>query len=922
MADEARLRRLLEEILEFGRTPEDACRDCPELLPEVRARLRVARAVEAELEAMFPTPRVGGGAAPRAEPGLPRIPGYGVEGILGRGGMGVVYRARHLGLNRPVAIKMLLSGGFAGPPEIARFRREAEAVARLKHAHIVQVYDVGELEGRPYFTMELMEGGSLAQRLGGTPQPAGKAVSLVSTVAAAVQAAHDGGVIHRDLKPANILLAADGAPKVSDFGLARRIDDGPALTLTGATLGTPSYMAPEQAAGMPGAIGPAVDIYALGALLYELLTGRPPFRADTAAETERQVIAEEPALPSRLNAKVPRDLETICMKCLRKDPRQRYPSARELAEDLGRFQRGEPIAARPVGRPERLVRWARRKPATAALVLTALAFVAVAFVAAMREAALAAEQRAEAAKWESRLEFVIGLQRQGRFAEARTILGRVPDAGSEDLRQRISQALRELGVVERLDAIRMNRAASGKDDFGRAQAGRDYQAAFAAAGLGTVDEPPARVAERIVATGMGCAIVEAIDDWVFCATDRGRVAWLLKVARLADPDPAWGDRVRDPTLWENGAALAELARAAPIAERSVPLLLVLAGLLEGAGGDAVGFLRRVQAAHPADFWANFTLAEALGAADEAIGFYRAAMAVRPQALAAYVNIGNALAGLGRTDEAIGYWRRALEIDPRSALARLNLAIGLLNRGEPEQALEHLEETIRVAPELAMAHAAKGHALLDIARPDEAEVALRCALEALPEGDPRHAYVVQLMERCDRERAAVRRLSSVVQGVEKPIDGAEGVDLARLALRTGRYAAACELYADAFTVAPALAADPGSGDRYNAACAAALVAAGRDPDVGAAPEDVRARWRKLALDWLREDLLSWVAVADQGAGPRLGALRETLDHWRTDPDLATLREPGDLERLPASEREACGAIWADLDALLARVSDRQ
>jgi WD40 repeat protein len=303
------------------------------------------------------------------------VPRYEVLEELGRGGMGVVYKARDTRLGRLVALKMILHAHHAGPSERDRFRDEARAVARLSHPNVVQVYEVGETGGLPFFALEFFPGGSLARRLGGTPLPPGDAARLVEVLARAVQAAHEAGVVHRDLKPANVLLAADGTPKVADFGLAKLAGGDSGRTATGAVLGTPSYMAPEQAQGKKE-VGPQVDVYALGAVLYECLTGRPPFRAATPAHTVLQVLREEPAPPRRLNPQVPADLETVCLKCLAKEPAQRYPSAAALAEDLRRFGAGLPVRARPVGAAGRVWRWCRRNPALAA----ALAAVAASLV--------------------------------------------------------------------------------------------------------------------------------------------------------------------------------------------------------------------------------------------------------------------------------------------------------------------------------------------------------------------------------------------------------------------------------------------------------------------------------------------------------------------------------------------------------------
>jgi serine/threonine protein kinase len=380
-----------EELLAQGTelTAEELCRDCPEQAPEVARRLSALRAVyraldtDAEARATLPV-------GPAAPADLPSVPGYEVLGELGRSGMGVVYQARQVRLNRLVALKMV-RGGHAGAEELARFRAEAQAVARLQHPNIVQIHEVGEADGKPFFCLEFVAGGSLDKRLSGTPLPAGEAAALVRTLAGAVDYAHRRGVVHRDLKPANILLQrkaeipnpkseggggagsdfgfriSDFDPKITDFGLAKQLDGAKGQTQSGAVLGTPSYMAPEQAGGQVGAIGPACDVYALGAILYELLTGRPPFKAATPLDTVLQVVNDEPVPPSRLQPTVPRDLETICLKCLQKEPAKRYARAADLAEDLGRFERREPILARPVGRAERLWRWCRRNPGVAAL---------------------------------------------------------------------------------------------------------------------------------------------------------------------------------------------------------------------------------------------------------------------------------------------------------------------------------------------------------------------------------------------------------------------------------------------------------------------------------------------------------------------------------------------------------------------------
>jgi WD40 repeat protein len=371
--------------------------------------------------------------APPGEARGPFVSGYEILGELGRGGMGVVYRARHLRLKRLVALKMLLAGAHAGADERGRFLTEAESAARLRHPNIVQVYELGESEGRPYLALELIEGGSLKGSQAGTPQPGRWSAELLQKLALAVQYAHDQGVVHRDLKPANILLQRDegravrdeakagtainsqpfhSIPKITDFGLAKRVGalasagDG---TRTGDILGTPSYMAPEQAAGKIAEIGPATDVYALGSILHELITGRPPFLADSPLSALQQVMTEDPVSPSQLQRRTPRDLVTVCMKCLQKEPRRRYPTAAALAEDLRRFLADEPILARPVGGAERLWRLGRRNPILAGLVSLVTVLVGViavgAFLSALslREAVDQAQDNARERYWEGKL---------------------------------------------------------------------------------------------------------------------------------------------------------------------------------------------------------------------------------------------------------------------------------------------------------------------------------------------------------------------------------------------------------------------------------------------------------------------------------------------------------------------------------------
>jgi eukaryotic-like serine/threonine-protein kinase len=386
------------------------------------------------------------------------VPGFTILDELGRGGMGVVYRARQIELNRLVALKMVLGGANAEEKERVRFLAEAEAVAAIHHPHVVQVFEFGRHDGRPYFAMEFLTGGNLARTIGdGSGLPAARAAGILEKCARGVQAAHDLGIVHRDLKPANILLDAAGEPKVTDFGLAKRGGQAD-LTRTGAVMGTPAYMAPEQARGQTKFVGPAADVHALGAILFECLTGRPPFQADDTVALIMKVAQDEAPPARRLAPNVPRDLELICQKCLQKEPKDRYPAASALADDLRRYLASEPVSIRPAGAIERAIKWARRRPTLAATYgLSGLAIGLLVLVTG----AVWLWQRAERARAEAEAQQILAEQAHGQAEVAR---GRAEAAGDELRRARDKLAVIEYGRTIQLayDAWRNNRLAEAR----------------------------------------------------------------------------------------------------------------------------------------------------------------------------------------------------------------------------------------------------------------------------------------------------------------------------------------------------------------------------------------------------------------------------------------------------------------------------
>jgi serine/threonine-protein kinase len=745
-----RVQDLLVELLETGATPEEVCRPCPELLPAVRAGWRRVAGVMGQVDRIFPpddSAPTCAGSAPEVTP-LPELPGYAVESVLGRGGMAVVYRARHLRLNRSVALKMLLTGPFARPEERERFRLEAEAVAGLRHPNIVQVYDSGELDGRSYFTMEFVEGGTLAQKLAGTPLAAREAGALVATLSDAVQMAHSAGILHRDLKPANVLLTADGTPKVADFGLAWRIEGDSGLTRTGVGMGTPSYMSPCQVRGDKSALGPGTDVWALGAILYECLTGRPPFKAETSAATIQQVLADDPVPPAQLNHQVPRDLETICLKCLEKDIHRRYPSAAALAADLRRFGRGEPITARPAGRLERTAKWVRRRPTKAALLAAGLLGLAGVTAAAMWYVGDRAELRAEA-------------QSRGREVnrEANAALG-LAETDLTNLRRRLDDpsAVRELlsdidqwqrlvkqarehheraltaragneallteATRNRLEAVEVALAreeaayelAKELDDIAvesfasydvrrsqQRKAVAEYERFFARQGVDIREPDTVRLASAIRSSPVRFALIAALDNWAFLAefTKDPQLARLLELTRTADPDP-WRTRFRDPAVWADREALTRLAKEEDVGRQSPTVLVSLGRLLRLNGVDPTTLYERALLDHPRDFWLHLHATMFADEPGPTVGLAHAALAIRPQSAVAYTYLAVYLRERGDLSGAVIAANRALAINPNFAIAHNFLGLALRDKRDLAGAVAALQTAAALDPDYGFA----------------------------------------------------------------------------------------------------------------------------------------------------------------------------------------------------------------------------
>jgi tetratricopeptide (TPR) repeat protein len=744
------------------------------LLPALGALDELSRSGDDRLSGVAPCP------AAAAEPLTGVLGDYRILREVGRGGMGVVYEAEQVSLGRRVALKVLPFAAALDSRHLQRFHNEARAAAGLHHSHIVPVYGVGCERGVHYYAMQFIDGPTLADLVaqlrraaereaapaaertvahpppgGAEAVPAGAETPLAAALstersgrgreyyrtvarwgvqaAEALDYAHQLGVVHRDVKPGNLLVEHRGQLWVTDFGLAR-IQSEASLTATGDLVGTLRYMSPEQALAKRVVIDHRTDIYSLGATLYELLTLRPPFGGSDRQELLRQIAFEEPLPPRRLERSVPAELEVIVLKALEKNPAERYATAQELADDLGRFLEDRPIRARRPGVVQRLRKWGRRYRAAvnvgAACLLLVLAVVAgsVGWVVRDREARRedAAGRAGEALRSaEAHFEPENWTEGLRRVEQAEGFLAGFPEEAA--LRLRARQLRRDLEMARQLQEAQLQGTAVKDGHFDTEAVYAAYAAAFAGYGLDVDGLDTQAAAEQVRGRPIHRQLVAALDYWAAIGKARKREGWRqrLAVARAADPDP-WRDRLRDALESKDPRAVEELAAVSQVEDWPAATLKLLGELAIGtASGERVAaVLGRAQQRHPGDFWINQVLGQLLCGSrprrlEEAIRYYTAAVALRPQSPGAHLNLGNALRDKGRRDEGEAEYREAIRLQEDYAEAHSNLGNALLGKGRLEEAEAEYREALRLKKDFPLAHSQRGLALQEQGRLDEA-----------------------------------------------------------------------------------------------------------------------------------------------------------------------------------------------------------
>ncbi|HEV3116073.1 MAG TPA: tetratricopeptide repeat protein [Gemmataceae bacterium] len=1068
---------------------------------------------------------------------------------IGRGGMGVVYEAEQISLGRRVALKVLPLASTLDPRRLQRFHNEAKAAACLHHTNIVPVFAVGSERGVHFYAMQLIDGVTLAaalhelrqrdrkgagadERAGPPTTPYPPAASAASTMpeaylstakpggdaayfrkvaelgaqaASALDYAHQMGVVHRDIKPGNLMLDGRGNLWITDFGLAQLQADA-GLTMTGDLLGTLRYMSPEQALAKRVLIDHRTDVYSLGVTLYELLALRPAFVGEDRQELLRQVAFEEPALPRRLNKAVPRELETVVLKAMEKNPAERYGTAQELADDLRRLLDDRPILARRPSPRQMVARWARRhRPLVWAVAVMLLVATVLGSGTGIwrRQQKAAGEREATAA-----LEDAERLQKEGKLPEALWAIRRAEPlrtAGllNEELARRVRQRQTDLEMVNRLDDIRMLKADAKGLHWDNGPLDPAYEMAFQAYGIDVLGLAPEEAAERMKAKDIRRELAAALQDWALaCKVTRPSdpTSWkaLLTIARAADPDD-WRNQVRDALEQNDKKTLIDMASSVDTAALSPTSVILLGDGLRYANApkQAVALLRKAQQQYPGDFWINYQLSyyylwtvrpiqpeesvrygtgavairphspgahlnlgcalHEQGRLEEAKAEYLLVIELDPAAAAPHNNLGNVLRRQRRPDEAENEYREAIELDPRysaphiglgglrfeqrrldeseaefreavkldpnNGLAHTNLANALKELGRPDKAEVEYREAIRLDPtdaqhvyhrlgmmlqnqnrhkdaeiefrksiehdpndsqdhaNLGISLHAQGRAedaekefreavrlgpnfggfrfnlgnalylrgqfkeaeqqlcaaieldhnnnsaytvlglmLLDQGRYSEAESNLGRARELLPQASPLRETVSQALTRCRHLQAMEKKLHAVLEGKAQPTDNKERIALAYMAHDKKLDRATAGLLAAAFADDPKLANDLNAQHRYNAACSAALAAAGQGEDAPKFDDKEKGRLRDQALTWLQADQKQFAKLLEDQKPDSRAAVQKQMEHWQSDRDLAGVRGEA-IAKLPEAERQAWLQLWADVADTLSKARDK-
>ncbi len=890
---------------------------------------------------------------------------------VGRGGMGIVYEAEQMSLGRRVALKVLPFAATMDPRQLQRFQNEARAAASLEHPHIVPVYGVGCQRGVHYYAMKFIEGQSLAEVIDevrkakeshhrGTENTEKKQITKISSslcslslcgspdffkavaelgiqAAEALEHAHSVGIVHRDIKPANLMIDSQGTLWITDFGLARTAADA-GLTMTGDVLGTLRYMSPEQALAKHGLVDHRTDIYSLGATFYELLTGIPAVGGKDREEILNAITLDEPQSPRKHNAATPRDLETIVLKAMQKDPADRYATGQELAKDCRRFLLHEPIRARRPSLAQQVAKWGRRHRglvvATTVWLVTTLAVLGGTAGWVVRDRAARHDEGEREAR--AALQEAERLQGEERWYEALAAVKRAEAALAGDTGPGLAHQARDmhgdLDLALRLEEARLSEAAIGPEEavgtegnFDSAAANATYASVFRDYGLDPDRLDPQQTAQRFGGRSIRLQLAAALDHWAsvrWHLKDRD-LRPLLATARLIDPDPS-RNRLRAIIEAGDRKGLAALADSTSLGDWSPATLVVLGEQLRVAGYTerAVKVLRTALQHHPADFWVNFHLAYCFEKSwpEEAVRYYWAAMVLRPRNSAVHLRLGLALYHKGDRDSAITEFHEALRFKPGNNEAHAFLGTCLAENGQLDEAIAEYRQAIRLNPSLAGWHTNLGDFLQRKGRLDEAVVEYREAVRLEPVYLDFHTNLASaLWDKGERDEALAEYREAIRVGPDALDDQAPfGPGLAEAHSKLGHALKERELFrhaVEAFRQAHKLGArDPHTPFkyRYDAACCAALAGCGHGKDTEQTDDKERAGLRRQALDWLRADLAAWCRLLEKEPEKFSPVVAKTMQQWLQNKDFAGVRGAEALAKLPEAERQKWQKLWTEVE----------